>query len=161
MRRSRVLAVMSSTLLGLFWLAGLPAGAQHQHSQPAAPPPQAAAQAPGEQELKVGKSDDIEFANEVRVGEVTLKPGKYRLRHRVQGADHFVHFETLLITTPSAQKLATGLAVPAGAAGEVRCRLEPLGAKAQQTTLYLQKKAEGGQRVTKVVISGENVAHVF
>lgn len=122
---------------------------------------QQAAPDPPSHELKVGKSDDIEFANEVRVGEVTLKPGKYRLRHRVQGADHFVHFERLLITTPSAQKLATGLAVPAGAAGEVRCRLEPLGAKAQQTLLYLLKKAEGGQRLTKVLISGENVAHVF
>ena len=160
MQRNRILALTSSALAGLLWLAGLPAGAQHPHPQPAGHTPEASATTLREQELKVGKSDDLEFAKEVRVGEVTLKPGQYRIRHRVEGADHFVRFEHLVITTPSAQKLGTGLAVPAGKAGEIKCRLEPLDAKAQMTTLYLLNEA-GGQRLLKVRIRGENVAHAF
>jgi len=144
MQRNRILALTSSALAGLLWLAGLPAGAQHPHPQPAGHTPEASATTPREQELKVGKSDDLEFAKEVRVGEVTLKPGQYRIRHRVEGADHFVRFEHLVITTPSAQKLGT----------------EPLDAKAQMTTLYLLNEA-GGQRLLKVRIRGENVAHAF
>ena len=111
MRRKSVLALTSSALVGLVWLAGLPAGAQHQHPQP-------------------------------------LKPGKYRLQHWVEGADHFVHFEALATTAPSAHKTATGVAVPAGEAGEVKCRLEPLGARVQETTLHLLNE-EGAQRLTK------------
>ena len=160
MRRDGVRALTSSALVGLLWLAGLPAGAQHRHPQPAGHPPEASAASPREQELRVGRSDDVSFTRDVRVGEVTLKPGKYRVRHRVEGTDHFVHFETLVTTTPSAQKIATGLAIPAGEAGEVKCRLEPLGAKVQKTTLHLLSE-EGGQRLTKVFIRGENVAHVF
>ncbi len=159
MRRDTVLA-LTSALVGLLWLRGLPAGAQHQHPQPAGRLPEASAAAPSEQELKVGRSEDVSFAREVRVGEVTLKPGKYRVRHRVGSADHFVHFEALATTVPSAQKIGTGLSVPAGQAGEIKCRLEPLGAKVRETTLHLLNE-EGGQRLTKVLIRGENVAHVF
>ena len=160
MRTKRVLALTSSALVGLLWLAGLPAGAQHQHTQPEGRTPEASAAAPREQQLKVGKSDDVSFTKEVRLGEVTLKPGKYRLQHRVEGADHFVHFQALATTMPSAHKTATGMAVPAGEAGEVKCRLEPLGATVQETTLHLLNE-EGGQRLTKVLIRGENVAHGF
>lgn len=160
MRGNKVIALTSSALVGLLWLAGLPAGAQHQHPQLAGRMPEASVTAPREQELKVGKSDDVSFTKEVRVGEVTLKPGKYRLQHRVEGADHFVHFEALATTTPSAHKTATGMAVPAGEAGEVKCRLEPLGARVQKTMLHLLNE-DGGQRLTRVLIRGENIAHVF
>lgn len=145
--------------LSLLGLGTAVVAAQHPHGAPEAGR-QARTAAPT-QELKVGKSDDVEFAAELRVGDVTLKPGKYRLRHRVEGADHSVRFEALLITTPSAQKLGTGLPVPAGVAGEVRCRLEPLGSTARGTTLFLMKEAEGGPRLTKILIKGESVAHVF
>jgi len=110
--------------------------------------------------LKVGRADDVAFDREIHVGEVTLQPGKYRLQHRVEGEEHFVRFEALTTTTPSAQKLATGMAVPAATAGEVKCRVEPLAAKAKDTTLHLLNE-EAGQRLTKVLIRGENVAHVF
>lgn len=111
-------------------------------------------------ELKVGKSADVAFARDVRVGDVTLKPGKYRLQHRVEGDEHFVRFEALATATPSAQKTAAGVAVPAGRAGEVKCRLEPLPDEAEETKLHLLNE-EGSQRLLKVLIRGENVAHVF
>jgi hypothetical protein len=160
MRAQRVLVLASSALVGLLGLAGLPAGAQHQHPQPEGRTPEASAATPREKQLKVGKSDDVVFTKDVRVGEVTLKAGKYRLQHRVEGVDHFVRFEAMATTMPSAHKTATGMAVPAREEGEVKCRLEPLGATVQETTLHLLNE-EGGQRLTKVLIRGENVAHGF
>ena len=47
-----------------------------------------------------------------------------------------------------------------GHPGEVRCRLEHLKAKVKQTAVYTL--IEGGvQRLSKVKIAGENVAHLF
>ena len=135
-------------------------GAQHEHAAPAAPKVTGSATGAVVQELRVGREDDVTFTKEVRVGEVTLIPGEYRLQHRVEGADHFVHFEALVRTVPSAQKTAAGLSIPAGQAGEIKCRLEPLPDKVKDTKLHLRKE-EGGQRLLKVLIRGENVAHVF
>ena len=96
MRTKRVLALTSSALVGLLWLAGLPAGAQHQHTQPEGRTPEASAAAPREQQLKVGKSDDVSFTKEVRVGEVTLKAGKYQ--------DAVAQFNNFLVTYPDSPR---------------------------------------------------------
>lgn len=159
-RRSRVLVATAPVVLGLIGLAGPPAVAQHQHPQPANRPGEASAHAARDQELKVGKSDDVSFSEDVRVGETLLKPGTYRVQHRVAGGEHFVHFEALATTTPSAHKTATGTAIPAGGVGDVKCRLEPLAARAQATSLHLSNE-DGSQRLTKLLVRGENVAHVF
>jgi hypothetical protein len=154
-----ILTLASSTLVVLV-SAGPPAGAQHQHPQPLGHGHEREKAPPREQEMKVGKADDVTFKREVRIGDVTFQPGQYRLQHRAEGTDHFVRFEALATTTPSAQKLGTGMAVPAGTAGEVKCRVEPLAARAKDTTLHLLNE-DAGQRLTKVLIRGENVAHVF
>lgn len=158
MRRRRVLAVASTTVLAGVWLAGVSAGAQHQHSQPqhaqpAAPPPQASVQTPGERELKVGKKGDIEFRAETLVGELQLKPARYQFQHRVEGSDHFVHFTELT-------KARAGQGAPKAHPGEVKCRLEALGEKADRTKVYTRRE-DGVERLTRVLVAGENVAHVF
>ncbi len=150
----------SGAALVLFFVGGTVAAAQHEHPAPAGSKRTSPKAAQGEQELKVGKKDDVTFTREVRLGEITLQPGKYRIQHRVEGADHFVHFTSLLTTTPSAHKTASGVGIPAGEAGEVKCRLEPLEKKARETTLQLQNEGDS-QRVIKILIRGENVAHAF
>ena len=45
-----------------------------------------------EQQVKVGKKRDITFRVETRVGSFALKPGRYFIRHRVAGDDHFIQF---------------------------------------------------------------------
>jgi hypothetical protein len=73
-----------------------------------------------------------------------LKPGRYVFQHRVQGEDHFVTF-----TTSQGKNL-----------GEVKCKLEPLSKKVEETTLEFV--TEGGvNRLVKAEVAGENVAHVF
>ncbi len=150
---NRVLALTSSALAGLLWAAGPTAIAQHQHSQPAPPPPQASAAAPKEKELKVGKRGDVTFSVETIVGDVRLKPGRYQLQHRVEGSDHFVRF-TELRSNPNMESAAQ--AHP----GEVKCRMEPLDKKVSTTRVYLVHEG-AAERVQRVLIAGENVAHSF
>jgi hypothetical protein len=45
-------------------------------------------------------------------------------------------------------------------AGEIKCRVQPTAATAQQTTGYIVTE-NGVPRITKVAIKGEKVLHVF
>ncbi len=154
-KKSRHVEFILASLAGLLWIAG-PAAAQHQHSQPADAGAKATTAAKDEQTLKVGKKADLEFGVETAVGEMWLKPGRYQIQHRVDGADHFVHFTEVTKALPSGSAGGRPIAHP----GEVKCRLEPLEKKASTTTVYTTKEGEG-RRVVKVLIDGENVAHVF
>lgn len=101
--------------------------------------------------MKVGKRGEMNLDTETRVGEMTLPPGRYTLQHRVDGSDHFVRF--LRVGTPSG-------GAPQGPAEEIQCRLEPMEAKASGTKIYKTTEA-GVTRVTKIIVGGENVAHLF
>ena len=113
----------------------------------------------GEKEhtMKVGKKGDVTFAKAIQVGDLTLKPGRYILQHRVEGENHYVHFTEL---TKGVGTFGTGGGAPKAHPGEVKCKLEPLSTKVEGTTVYFN--TEGGvSRLTKVMIAGENVAHVL
>jgi len=134
---------------GLLVAPSAMAAPQHQHGgSPAAShadmqrgEPEKTDAANGETVIKVGKSGDIKFTVETLVGETRLLPGMYLIQHRVHGTDHVLHFEGR--TTAN-----------------VGCRLEMLDHKASVTQVHTAH--EGGTvRVTKVLIRGENVAHLF
>jgi hypothetical protein len=110
-----------------------------------------------EQVLKVGKNGKIELSEETKVGDLTLKPGPYQVKHRVEGSDHLIHF--IELTKPIPYGRGSGDA-PKSHPGEVKCKLEPLNEKVAQTAVYMNKE-DGTMRITKIVISGENVAHLF
>lgn len=159
MQAKRFAPTMIAAVSGLLWTAAAGAAAQHQHAPPAHSRPAERASAPEKAEdmLKVGKQGDVEFAVETLVGEMRLNPGRYVLEHRVDGSDHFVHFtEVAKPVSPGAMGGGATKAHP----GEVKCGLEPLEKKVKQTTVYTAKEGEA-RRVTKVLIRGENVAHVF
>lgn len=156
MRSIRLRDVAPATLLAVLSLAALPAAAQHQHSQPAREParvPQAAMQSSSEREIKVGKTGEIDFRAETVVGELKLKSGRYQFQHRVEGSDHFVHFTEL-------SKPRVGPGSVKAHPGEIKCGLEVLGEKADRTKVYTRREA-GVERLTRVLVAGENVAHVF
>ena len=110
-----------------------------------------------EQTLKVGKRGDFTLTTETMVGNMMLKPGRYIIQHRVEGEDHFIHFTE--VTGPDVHGTHGG-GVPKAHPGEVKCKLEPLSKKAEATAVYTDSKG-GMNRVTKVEIAGENVAHLF
>ena len=139
------------------WVGGT-VWAQHHHPAPASQPHVAKDAAAGEQALKVGKKDDVDFDVRTAVGDMTLEPGRYRLQHRVDGADHFVHFTEVTKDIP--HHSGTGGGAAKAHPGEVKCRLEPLDKKASVTRVYRRVEGEGA-RVTRVIIRGENAAHLF
>ena len=121
----------------LFFNSGAAVAAEHEHA------------------LKVGKTGEVTFSKETKVGDMTLKPGRYKFQHRVEGDDHFVHFTEWTKPYPAG---STG--APKAHPGEMKCRIEPLNKKVSATTIFTVD--EGAfQRLTKVEVGGENVAHVF
>lgn len=78
---------LTPLLLGAMpWLAAPAATGQHAHGPAFAEP------APREQRLRVDTRGEVRLTFETRVGELRLKPGRYRVEHRVAGAHHFVYF---------------------------------------------------------------------
>ena len=108
-------------------------------------------------EMKVGKTGEVTFDKETKVGDLTLKPGRYKFQHRIAGTDHVVHFTEWTKPNPGPILLrTTEKAYP----GEVQCKTEALNKKVVATTLYMT--TEGNvQRITKVEVEGENVAHLL
>ena len=111
-----------------------------------------------EHATKVGKTGEVTFDKETRVGDITLKPGRYKFNHRVEGSDHFVHFTEWARPIPNEGITAPN--VPKGHPGEVKCAIEPLTKKVSQTTIYTTDEGNGAH-VTKVEVAGENVAHIL
>jgi hypothetical protein len=108
-----------------------------------------------EQVIKTGKKGKIHLSQDTQVGDLTLKAGEYWVQHRLEGSDHFIHFTELSKSAPYSRS-----EYPKSHPGEIKCRLEQLDAKATQTEVHVAKE-DGSWRVTKVVIRGENVSHLF
>ena len=95
--------------------------------------------------LKFGKKREVTFSSPTQVGDVVLKPGKYSLQHRIDGADHVLRFVALSNKNPS---------------GEVKCTLEPLEKKVARTTMRLENTG-AALRLVQVQLAGEKVTHVL
>lgn len=108
------------------------------------------------QAVQLGRKAEITLGSDVQVGSLTLKAGRYVLQHRGVRSVHFLHFTELEKANPYHRITQGAKAHP----GEVRCRLEPLPAKASRTAVYLSSE-DGISRVTKVEIAGEYVAHLL
>lgn len=103
----------------------------------------------------VGKTGEFTLTTRTKIGGVALKPGKYLVRHRIEGASHRIHFSWVKgASNPLAPVQVVDWPV------EEACRIEPLSAKASSTSLFLTYES-GIPRITRIEIRGENVAHVF
>jgi hypothetical protein len=109
-----------------------------------------------EHAFRVGKKGEITLTQPTKVADRVLKPDTYVVQHRHSGSEHFVRFVELKkvsnsgrFTYPEQEK-----------AGEIPCKLEPAGQVAKRTTVYTVND-EGGPRITKIAIKGEDAVHVF
>lgn len=93
-----------------------------------------------------GKTIFVTFSSPHKFGGFTLKPGNYQFQHRLIDGEHFMY-----VTFLNGRKLT-----PGGA----RCRIEPLQKKATATEITTVTDGDTS-RITRIVISGEAVAHVF
>ncbi|MDP2858739.1 MAG: hypothetical protein Q8P50_12275 [Bacillota bacterium] len=107
-----------------------------------------AAAAENDQVMKIGKRGQVNFDAEVKVGEVTLKPGQYTVQCRRDGSDHVMRF------TPARARGS------AAETTEVKCGKEMLPRKVSAGSVHSHKDGDV-VRLTRIEIAGENVAHVF
>jgi hypothetical protein len=110
--------------------------------------------------IKVGKKGDIHVSEPTAVGDVVLKPGHYQLQHRVANEEHYIDFTELKHVGQRQEHYANSGVIDAAHPGGAKCRLEPLGKKSEQTKIYMDTSS-GQRRITRIEISGENVAHLF
>ena len=113
------------------------------------------AAAADQQIIKVGKKGEILLDRVAKIGDITLKPGKYQVQHRVDGQDHFIQFVAF---KSSHHPLTAWRGTPD--IGGVKCSLETLPAKASYTRVTIDTTG-GESRVIRIEIAGENVAHIF
>ena len=118
--------------------------------------------------LAVGQKGDVTFTTETRIADITLKPGRYYIEHRVEGtvqprrvAGHYIHFTEV---TPKEherrQAVRDALEYTVAHPGEIECGLEALTKKASKTTVFTTTE-DGIRRITRIEIAGEAVAHIF
>ena len=143
------IAVVGALLLGSAALTA----AQHEHKTTT---------------LAVGQKGDITLTTSTKIADVTLKPGRYYIEHRVEGtiqprrvAEHFIHFTEVTPKEHQRRQAARdALEYTVAHPGEIQCELEELGKKAAKTTVFTTTE-DGINRITRIEIAGENVAHIF
>lgn len=103
--------------------------------------------------FNVGRKGTIAFDTEMKVGALTLAPGRYEFQHRLVDSEHIVRF-TYVGTGAFVEGRTHVTRQPKQVVAEVQCTLEPLEAKASRTAVY----STGGY-ITKVEIKGEDALH--
>ena len=98
-------------------------------------------------EMKGSKKAEITLTKASQVGDVTLPAGAYDFRHVVSGGQHFATFV-------GPKGVATKTTV------KVKCTNQPLKQKATQTFVVVERVG-GVDKVTRIEIAGEDVAHVL
>ena len=134
--------------LGYF---NIPAIAQHSGHTGIAMP-----EGPYTEKVRVNDQAEVKFSSDTRVGDLSLKRGKYRLKHVVEGEEHFIAFTR--IDQPGKQ---ADSATANQEALRARCKLEPLSKPAKHTEFYTAVSVRGDRTVERLQVQGENVKHVF
>lgn len=114
-------------------------------------------------------NDEITIAKETRVANITLKPGRYYIDHRVEGTArprrveaHYIHFTEVTPEVQQRRRAARNAlkSVAVAHPGDIECALEALPKPSAQTRVITAEE-NGVPRITRIEIAGENVAHVF
>ena len=126
MRILKALVVLTICVFGLSLLAN----ASHNHN-----------------EFGVADHQRITFDNPVRVGDVLLPSGDYRVTHTMEGNDHVMVFRQLNTKKPAEAK--------------VKCHLVPLKEKAERTRKIFEYNAAKEEVLRTLVFQGDMAQHEF
>jgi hypothetical protein len=118
------------------------------------------------QEQTVIKSDEngeVTLTKPAKVGDITLQPDTYVLQHRDSHGQDSIRFMRVERT----QQLRIGRAYTGWyteteliKVGEIKCRVEQVGTKAQTTMVTLATE-NGSPRIIKAMIKGKRAVYVF
>lgn len=94
----------------------------------------------------VAEVQKVTFSDPMKVGDVLLPKGEYKVQHTMEGENHIMVF-----TQEKNSKSATA---------RVKCQIVPLEEKAKRTQLLYNENAD--ERILQeVVFSGDKAKHVF
>jgi hypothetical protein len=103
--------------------------------------------AANQNEVKASKKAEIVLYKTAQVGDVVLPPGHYVFQHLVSAGQHMATFVGPEGTASTASK-------------EIKCTNEPLNRKVTQTSVVVENVG-GVDKITRIEIAGETVAHIF
>ena len=124
MRSQKCLLVIAICVLGLSVLAGA-----------------------GQNQFGVAGSHDISFSTPIRVGDVLLPKGEYRVLRTMEGQEHVMVFKRLNTKKPVEAR--------------VKCQLQPLATKAPRTEQTYAFNAANERVLHTLVFRGDSAQHVF
>jgi len=100
----------------------------------------------GKNTMGVADQQKITFTGTVRIGDVLLPKGDYEIRHVMEGDNHIMVFHLL---NSKAQDV------------RVKCALQPLGQKADQTQKIYTVNSANEQVMQAIIFRGDTAKHVF
>jgi hypothetical protein len=89
----------------------------------------------------------VTFNEPIRVGEVVLPKGEYKVQHTMEGDNHIMVF-----TRVASREVATA---------RVKCQLVPLQEKAPQTLVLYGHDDKNGHVLQELIFRGDTAKHVF
>jgi hypothetical protein len=101
----------------------------------------------GQNKFGVSNTRKVVFENPVRVGDVLLPKGEYRVLHTMDGDNHIMVFTQQSAKTPAEVR--------------VKCTLVPLTAKASTTERHYVLNASNERVLRELVFRGDTAKHVF
>lgn len=98
---------------------------------------------------KFGVSDvqKVTFNDPIKVGDVLLPKGEYKVQHTMEGENHIMVFTQISKGTPATTR--------------VKCQLVPLPEKAQQTQVLYGHDQKDGHLLQELIFRGDTAKHVF
>ncbi len=113
--------------------------------------------------IESNENGDIALTQPTRVGGLTLQPDTYAVQHHDSDGQHFIRF----MRVKESRELRVTRAFTGWytdrqliKAGEVKCRVRPLAAKARATAVTVASD-NGTQRIMQLTIRGKKAVYVF
>ncbi|MCI0391034.1 MAG: hypothetical protein MOB07_19995 [Acidobacteria bacterium] len=157
MNSNIILTIRIIATLALLALAvgafSLPALAQNNQGQQA----KAIQKGKPAEDFTIGKKGEVHFNIQVKAGGIVLKPGMYQVQHTVEGSEHVVIFKEM--SMPAGYKMGN---TPVGKeVARIKCRVEPVTKKVNNTKITLRTDAAGEKEIAEVQIGGEAFKHLM
>jgi len=96
--------------------------------------------------LGIANSRSITISSNTRIGDLLLTPGKYQVKHVMEGENH------IMVFTKAGKEQATG---------QVKCYLVPLPEKARHSARTYSVNSAHEQVVKELIFAGDTAKHVF
>ena len=108
------------------------------------------------QSIRIGKSGQIELAQETRLGTALLRPGHYKVQHAVIDGQHYVVVREQIRPTRRHRAFITGSEVT-----RVPCRIVTLDKPPRSSSVYWTRGQDGYATITEIRIADEPAGHII